>query len=263
VTVEATLAAALDAGTSEHYADAALYDHEYKRRRHDVAFYRELAPSPTRILELGCGSGRLLIPLARDGHKVTGVDLSASMLERCRERLDTARLTAKLVKADFRHLPVRGRFPLVVSPFNAFMHLYTRHDAEQFLDGVRRRLEPGGRFVFDVMFPDLAWLSRDPRKRWSRTRFRHPTSGRVYYYSTNLIFDAALQIAFMRIYYEPADGRGRTRVVRLTHRYHFPAELEALLHYNGFVVERHDGGFAGEPLEPGCDQQVLVCRRRK
>src|SRR5262249_42901850 len=67
------LAAALAAGTSEHYADAALYDHEYKRRRDDVRWYRELAgrelgsPAKGPILELGCGSGRALLPLVRDG----------------------------------------------------------------------------------------------------------------------------------------------------------------------------------------------------
>ena len=69
----------IDAGSREHYADAALYDYEYRRRRADVTFYRELASKrlagPGRILELGAGSGRVTVPLARDGHEVVAIDL--------------------------------------------------------------------------------------------------------------------------------------------------------------------------------------------
>src|SRR5262249_36769682 len=145
--------------------------------------------------------------------------------------------------------------------FNAFMHLYTRGDVERFLAVVRAHLHPDGLFAFDVLNPDLAWLSRDPSKRWARTRFRHPRTGRLTYYSTSVSYDAALQIAFMRIYYEPQTG-GRTRVVRLAHRQFFPLELAALLHYNGFFVEAHEGGFDGSQLVPESVEQVLRCRFR-
>jgi SAM-dependent methyltransferase len=267
------LAAALAAGTTEHYEDAALYDHEYKRRRDDVRWYRDLAArelgAPDRrraILELGCGSGRALVPLVRDGYHVVGVDAAPKMLDRARERLGrlpaAAQGRAELHRADFRTLALGRRFPLVICPFNAFMHLYTREDVERFLSVVRAHLAPGGLFAFDVLHPDLAWLSRDPRKRWARTRFRHPRTGKITYYSTSVSYDAALQVAFMRIYYEPASG-GKTRIVRLAHRQFFPLELDALLHYNGFTVEAHEGGFDGGELLPESEEQVLRCRSRR
>jgi SAM-dependent methyltransferase len=261
---------ALRAGTLEHYLDAALYDHEYKRRKQDLTFYRALAndvapADASDLLELGCGSGRLLLPLARDGHRVTGVDLSAAMLARLRERLDRApeevRARVTLHRADFRKLALRRRFPLILCPFNAFMHLYTREDVEQFLAAIRRHLRKDGLFVFDVMNPDLRWLSRDADKRWARTKFRHPTTGERMIYTTNLVWDGPLQIAFMRIYYAKEKGR-REEVVQLTHRYFFPRELEALLHYNGFRIERHEGDFEGQPLTTDSEQQVLHCRLR-
>ena len=265
------LAAALAAGSSEHYEDAALYDHEYKRRRDDVRWYRALParelgkPDGTKtILELGCGSGRTLIPLVRDGWRVVGVDTSATMLARCEARLSRVAggERAELVRADFRRLALGRRFALIICPFNAFMHLYTRDDVERFLAVVRAHLTPNGLFAFDVLNPDLAWLSRDPTRRWARTRFRHPRTGKLGYYSTSLTYDAALQIAFMRIYYEPATS-GRARMVRLTHRQFFPLELAALLHYNGFTVEAHEGGFDGEALVPESEEQVLRCRSRR
>lgn len=270
---EERLAAALAAGTTEHYEDAALYDHEYKRRRDDVRWYRKLARAelgkPDRrraILELGCGSGRTLLPLVRDGWHVVGVDAAPAMLARCTERLARlgrdAAARAELHEGDFRAVDLGRRFPLVICPFNAFMHLYTRADVERFLAVVRRHLAPGGLFAFDVLNPDLAWLSRDPTRRWSRTRFRHPRTGKLMVYSTSLSYDAALQIAFMRIYYEP-EGGGRERVVRLAHRQFFPLELQALLHYNGFTVEAHEGGFDGQQLVPESEEQVIRCRSRR
>jgi SAM-dependent methyltransferase len=265
------LAAALAAGSSEHYEDATLYDHEYKRRRDDVRWYRTLAQQELgkpgagkAILELGCGSGRTLIPLARDGWRVTGVDASQKMLDRCEARLARVAAAAdvQLVRGDFRAIRLGKRFPLVICPFNAFMHLYSREDVERFLAVVHAHLAPNGLFAFDVLNPDLAWLSRDPTRRWARTRFRHPRTGKITYYSTSLTYDAALQIAFMRIYYEPARG-GRERMVRLTHRQFFPLELADLLHYNGFLVEAHEGGFGGGALVPESEEQVLRCRSRR
>ena len=153
--------AALAAGSSEHYADPDLYDHEYRSRRGDLRWYCRLAadlaaeqpgpppgtppsatPDPLRILELGCGSGRLTVPLLRAGHAVCGVDHSAPMLQRLRARLGflNARTRARvhILQSDFRQLPLAGRFPLILCPFNAFMHLYERQDVEACLAEVRR-----------------------------------------------------------------------------------------------------------------------------
>jgi SAM-dependent methyltransferase len=273
--VRARLVLALERGTREHYADATQYDHEYRRRRDDVAFYLRVAEKHARrrpILELGCGSGRLTLPLLRAGHDVVGVDSAPAMLAELRAKLGKRAPQAKLIRADFRSLfgratgdraALKQRFSLVICPFNAFQHLYDRGDVERFLAGVRTLLAPSGRFVFDVMNPDLRWLSRDPTKRWARTRFKDPRTGEPMIYSTQLVYDAPLQIAFMTIHYEPVSGsRRRGRSTHLTHRHFFPRELEALLHYNGFRIERRDGDFDGGALEAGSEQQVLWCRAR-
>jgi SAM-dependent methyltransferase len=262
---------ALLRGSTEHYLDARLYDHEYQRRRVDVNFYRRQAREGGReILELGCGTGRVLVPLVRDGHRVVGLDRSQNMLRRCAERVTrlpaSVRERALLVRADFRRFALGRRWPLILCPFNAMMHLYNREDVYRFLECVRDHLAPGGRFCFDVLNPDLRWLTRDPHRRWSRTRFKDPVSGRSYYYSTNHTYDAATQIAWIRIYYDeieaPAGRLPRSRVVELTHRQFFPEELLALLDHAGFRVERRDGGFDGEPFTAEADSQVCTCSMR-
>src|SRR5262249_948981 len=134
-------------------------------------------------------------------------------------------------------------------------------DMEAVLAGGRAALAPGARFAFDVMNPDLDWLRRDDRKRWARTRFHHPDTGEELFYSTNHLSDRASQVNYIIIYYESADG-GKSRVVQLTHRLFFPAELEALLHYNGFTLTERFGDFGYGPLESSSEQQVCIAVAR-
>lgn len=262
----------LPAATIEHYRDAALYDFEYRRRRADVNHYRELARAHAQdgaVLELGCGTGRILAPLARDGHTAIGVDVAPDMLARAAERIAglgrAARARVHLVRADMRRFAFATRFPLVICPFNAFQHMYARADAEATLASVRAHLSPGGIFAFDVLNPDLRWLTRNATKRWARTKFTHPTSGRRYEYSTNQTYDPITQIAYMRIYYEALDedpATRRTHVVRLAQRQFFPAELAALLANAGFTVVERWGDFGRAPLTGDAPSQVVVCRAR-
>lgn len=261
----------VDAGSREHYSDAALYDYEYRRRRADVTFYRELARRRLRpddaILELGAGTGRVSIPLARDGFRVTAVDQSPQMLAKLRGRIAALPLAAArrvtAVEGDLRTFRAGARkYPLAIAAFNVLEHLYTRGEVDACLRRVAASLTPDGIFAFDVQLPDLAWLIRDPSKRWARTRFTDPSTGKSTYYSTNHDYDPVGQIALIRLYYEPADGDGPTRVVQLSQRKFFPAELEALVAHAGMrVVERY-GDFGWRPLDPSSESQVLVCAKK-
>jgi SAM-dependent methyltransferase len=257
----------VDAGSREHYADAALYDYEYRRRRADVTFYRELARrrGGGPILELGAGSGRVTVALARDGHDVVAVERSPSMLARLHERVaalpDAVAARIAVVDGDLCTFKVRGAFPLVIAAFNTVEHLYTRGEVAACLARVTAHLAPGGAFAFDVQLPDLAWLLRDPVKRWAKTRFTDPTTGRAMLYSTNHDYDPVGQIAVIRLYYDPVDHRGPSRIVKLSQRKFFPAELEALVAHAGFrMVERY-GDFAWQPLDGAAESQVLILER--
>ncbi len=262
----------IDAGSREHYSDAALYDYEYRRRRADVNFYREFAKqhfadtgiTEGSILEIGAGSGRVTLPLARDGHRVVAMDQSTAMLHKLQQRRDDspAAVAARIevLAGDLRTFTVPGnrQFDLIFAPFNVLEHLYTRVELQACLQRVVQHLTPTGRFVFDVQLPDLAWLHRNPEKRWARTKFTDPNTGHKFIYSTNHEYDPITQIALIRIYYD-AVAAGKSRVVKLSQRKFFPAELEALVAYaNLRIVERY-GDFQRAPLDSYAESQVLVC----
>lgn len=268
-----------EAGGREAFDDAALYDFEYRCRRADINFYRRLAQDRTQfaptgpILDLACGTGRLLLPLLRDGHMVVGLDRSASMLAAARRRV--ARLSASrrarclLLRADLRGFALRPRFALAVAAFHSVQHIYAEADLRRFLRATRACLVPGGWLAFDVLPPDPAWLGRDPSRRWGRTVFRHPVSGQRLVYTNNHRFDSRRRVLHMRLYYQPIDEHGRPsgpeRVVRLCHRQMEPALVKGLLARTGFRLLACFGGFDGRPLdgEPGlADEHVYLAAAR-
>lgn len=235
-------------GSVAHFADPDRYDARYRRRRHDVAWYVARCAGVPEVLEIGAGSGRITVPLARSGVRVTALDRSAPMLDRLRERARD--LPVGAVEGDMRTFRLRRRFPLVLCPFNTFLHLYTRQHVAAFLARVRAHLAPGGRLVFDVSMPRPGDLrDRDVRARTVLL------GGRRVRVTESFRWEALEQILYVTTTYEPPDGPPTTEL--LAHRQFFAAELEALLAHSGFAVR--DATAWGEPPGPDPDALVFEC----
>ena len=256
----------LEAGSLAHYEDAAYYTATYARRLEDVTFYVDLAVnSGGPVLEYGVGNGRIALPIARHGVSVVGVDHSRTMLADLKARLARepaeVRSRVRAVRGDMRRVRLGKRFPLVVCTFNTALHLYTRDDVERFLARVRAHLAPGGRFVVDLSMPRLEDLARDPARPFHAPRFKHPTAGVTVKNTEHFDYDVARQVLFVSMEFEPVGG-GEGWATPLAHRQFFPQEWAALLHYNGFAVEKLEGDFHGGPITRESDVMVFHARRR-
>jgi SAM-dependent methyltransferase len=262
------------------FDDAALYDWEYRRRRDDVRFYRTLADERGGpILDLGCGTGRLAIPLCRDGHVVVGLDRAAPMLARAaarRARLARpARRRLLLVRGDLGHLPLgaRARFAMAVAAFHTVQHLRTDGELVRFFRGVRAALATGGWLAFDVFAPEARFLARAASRRWDRTLFSHPVTRQrlAYTVSQRLIRVGRTRSLSMTFHYQPVDARGRARGserhARLVHRLLAPEETERLVERAGLELIAAWGGFDGRPLDryntdlDATEQHVYLAKR--
>jgi SAM-dependent methyltransferase len=260
------LGRAADAGAAAHYADPEYYDRAYRLRRDDIAYYvrmGRLAGGP--VLEYGVGTGRIAVQLARAGIDVTGVDLSADMLGGLEAHLarenEAVRRRVRAVRGDMRTVRLKERFPLVIAAFNTFLHLYDRPDVEQFLGRVKEHLTPNGLFVFDVSVPHADYLGADPARRFGTPPFRHPARG-IVRYGERFDYDPIRQVLLMKMEFTPVDGTPGW-VVPLTHRQFFPQELEALLHYNGFVNIVLSADFTDDPPATATDSLVVSCGKRR
>ena len=165
------------------FDDPLLYDWEYRRRRDDVRFYRTLAGERGGpVLDLGCGTGRLMLPLLRDGHVVVGVDRARPMLTRAAARVARLRADlrrrALLVRGDLRALPfTKRRFSFAVAAFHTIQHCESDAELLQFFRGAAAALVPGGWLAFDTFAPTRRFVER--RGPSAPTRFRDPRSGRA------------------------------------------------------------------------------------
>jgi hypothetical protein len=161
-----------------------------------------------------------------------------------------------------RSVRLHRRFALVIAPFNAALHLYTRGDVESFLARVREHLAPRGRFVVDLSMPPLEDLSRPASKPFHAPRFRHPTAQVVVKNREWFDYDPVRQVLFVSMEFEPVSTREAAWMTPLAHRQFFPQEWEALLHYNGFAVDRVEGDFHGGRLTRESDVMVWHTRKR-
>ena len=164
--------------TADPYARIAdLYDDvpEYRSRR-DVGFFvRHAQRQGGPVLELGCGTGRVLIPTARAGIEIVGLDASPRMLEICRARIERepadVSARARVVEGDMRTFELGRQFALVTLPFRPFQHLATVPEQLACLTTIRRHLCPGGRVIVDLFNPSLEALVRnDEAARPATTR---------------------------------------------------------------------------------------------
>lgn len=229
------------------YADPEIYDLENRDFEPDGPFFLALARRcGGPVLELGCGTGRITIPLAREGFAMTGLDITPGMLALARRKAGD--LPIEWVEADARAFQLNKRFALIFESGSTFQHMHTRRDQEAMLARVREHLAPGGHFACGALFPQLDMLEDvKEEKEWYTYQNGAGQEVRV---SGIEHYDPLSQIktetAFRR--WRDADGRDITRRVPLQLRYVFPQEMDALLHYNGFTVVERWGDLDFSPL---------------
>jgi SAM-dependent methyltransferase len=214
--------------------------------RPDIDFYIHVARKcGGPVLELGCGSGRILIPTARAGLNITGLDSSERMLAICRAAIEgeppQVRQRIALYHGSITDFDLGGRFQLITMPFRPFQYLLTVEEQLACLAAIGRHLEPSGQLVFDLFNPSVYALSRpvDPRATDEEPPFTHPDGRTVVRRNRILDRDLARQTFAGELTYEITypDGRTESLVHRYRFRYLFRFEAEHLLARAGFTVD--------------------------
>jgi SAM-dependent methyltransferase len=258
-------------GNDDYYFSAEFYDHvgRYRERR-DVEFFVQAArESGGPVLEVCCGTGRVLIPTARAGIAITGVDASPAMLKKCREKLKDepqdvqARVT--LGEEDMRRFDFKTDFALVTIPFRPFQHLLTVEDQLACLACIRRHLKSGGRFILDVFNPSLESLTADDlgREQGAEPVEDLPDGRKVVRRTKIISRDRVNQIIRSELVYYVTrpDGREERAVQPLPMRYLFRYEAEHLLARSGFTVESVYADYDKTPFGEKYPGEIIMIAR--
>jgi SAM-dependent methyltransferase len=241
------------------------YDFDYDRRvRHDLAFYAACArEGGGPVLELGAGTGRVTAALARAGFDVTGVEISRAMLLRAearRRKLGAVGERIRFVAGDMSRLALRGRFGTVVVPFRSFNHLYTVDRQLAALDGIRRRLRPGGLAVIDLWNPDLATVTAQAGRVLLSYERKDPRRGTRVVQRFRMRLDVPEQMGYLDYWWDTY--RGNRRVSRdhapMRWRWFHRFEFEHLLARAGLAVRRLCGDFEGGALTARSEDLLFV-----
>jgi SAM-dependent methyltransferase len=255
------------AGIAEFYTSVPLYS-----ERPDIKFYVEQAAHARGpVLELGCGTGRVLIPVARAGSTVVGVDRSIAMARMCSSLLKlepmSVRTRAAIVVSDMRSFYFQRRFGLVTLPFGPFQHLLTVEDQLSCLASIYRHLRPRGGLVFDVFnfSPDALSKQIIGVETGNESDFCTPDGRSVSRKHRVLSYDPLTQIVRRELIYYVTNTAGLTE--RLVHSFAFRFtgryEAEHLLARSGFEVEGVHTDFDATPFGPAYRGQLIFVARKR
>jgi SAM-dependent methyltransferase len=244
-----------------------LYDAEHGEFDEDI----ELLLSVTEeldgpILELGCGSGRILLPLAEAGHSVTGLDSSPAMLERARRRIGDAdpELSIELVEVDMRSTEAvsEGAFALVVYSLNGFMHLTAQQDQLGSLEAANRSLGPQGMVFFDLMNPAPEYLERIAGMTTLDWKGGLADGRQVLKWSHREV-DIHEQTISTSIWYDLTgnDGRLQRLHTEFTLRYVHLSELTLMLNQTGFGSPSAYGSYELDPLGAHSERLIVTAEK--
>lgn len=242
------------------YSNARLYDLMFPGGGPAVEFYRAQANRQGGgVLELGCGTGQKLIPIASDGHPCVGLDFSSDMLAEAQRKANERGAAVEWMQGDMRAFDLSQTFDLVFIAANSLLHLHTAEDLVSCFRSVRRHLAPGARVVFDVFNPSVRLLAAADGVRRTRKSlsFIDPDLGHV---SVDVAetYDAPAQVT-RGTWYLSTESKPDFVVAPLEIRSIFPQELPLLLSLGGLRLVERFGDWSGRPLAADTPLQLCIC----
>ena len=248
----------------EEFTDPLNYDLEQGPLSQErIAFWCRMAQQfGGPVLELGCGTGLVAIPVAAMGLSVTGVDLAATMLAHAQVKALRADVDVHWVQADVRALALPRRFGFVILTGNAFQAFLTKADQHALMDTVRRHLAPEGVFGFETRNPAGHELRDEPEGPPEIDYV--DVAGRRVLLTSSQRWDAAAQVIHWTSYrrWTAPDGTPQERTTRIACRFTSPDDIESLLDAAGLDIVAQYGDWNFAPFRASGERLITLCRRR-
>lgn len=243
------------------FDDGAFYDLMLGKFTPGLDYYLELAKAAKGpVLDVGCGTGRILLPCLKAGIDAEGLDLFEGMLKQLRAKATALGLNPTLHQADMAKFSLPRRYALIVIPFNAFVHNLTTDDQLACLGNCSEHLLQEGLLTFDVSFPGQHWVGQSSGARAFEGEMPHPETGLPMKMWDTRTFDRVKQVQYSFNEVELLDAAGNvveTRRSKTTMRWTYKTEMELLMRVAGFSRWEILGGFDGRPLLQETDDLIV------
>jgi SAM-dependent methyltransferase len=245
---------------------APFYDIEHAHFDEDVNLYinfAELCGGP--LLELACGSGRLLVPLAREGYTLTGVDSSTSMLNLAQHALEEAGVAEQctLVQENMCTVHLEQKFRLAFIALGSFGHACTRHEQRQTLARVHDHLIVGSRFILDISNADVRYMEQLSGQVLHQGTWKREEGVLLSHFVSPASSPTKHLLELTHFYEEHRQGDAVQRTITTTHLYLFERnEVELLLEEAGFDIIDVFGDYELSPFEHDSPRMIFIAQAR-
>ena len=246
----------MDIYKKAHYYDC-INDFDF-----DVDFFIDFAQKQGgNVLELACGTGRLTIPLAKEGVKITGIDNAEEMIALAEEKATKLGLNVDFHLKDLLDFDLNEKFNFIFCVHNSFSHIDGFENVKQFFSNVSEHLEDDGTFILQVFNPDFFFFTRDPNDKFPLKTFKDPFSDKIISLSENSFYDEETQINYLKWFFEK-EGEEES-IENWSQRVYYPKELEYIVQFCGFEIVDKFGDFDFTPFENDSETQILVLKKKK
>lgn len=245
---------------SEIYSLAQYYDlvNDFED---DVEFFVDFAlEKGGKTLELACGTGRMTIPLAKNGVNITGIDVSEEMLSLAKEKALKEGANIDFQKQNMINFKLDEKFDFIFCIHNSFSHVDGFEDVNTFFENVKNHLTDDGTFILQVFNPDFFFFTRNPNEQFPLKSFIDPKTQKVVELEESSFYDDETQIHFMKWHFKQEGKKEQT--INWSQRVYYPQELEYIVQFCGFEIVNKFGDFDESEFANDSETQILVLKKR-
>ena len=244
------------------YSDAQRYDlvmGAYASGDQLNFYRRQVARYGEPVLELACGSGRLTLPLAKEGIQITGVDISEDMLALAKWKASQDMVNIRFLQGDMRSFDLGEKFKFIFIPAQSLCHLHTREEIENCFSCVRRHLAEEGRLLIELFNSSVKMLARDSGRRYPVGQYNDTQGNSQVFVTEQVRYDAASEVNHIRWFFRN-EGSNDEVMLSFEMRQFFPQEIDALLWYNDYRIEHKYGNYNEEEFSSDAWKQLIICQ---
>jgi SAM-dependent methyltransferase len=242
------------------------YDAENSDKTDDLVMYAELAAEyGSPILDIGCGTGRVMMHLAQEGFDVYGIDRDKTMLERAenkREAMPHLKKKLTFYQGDVLTYKLDKQFKMVLLTYNMLTHFHEQEKQLALLRRMRELVEADGVLVIDVPNAGNVFASEDSDAVTLERTFIDPDSGHLVMQQSVSTLDRAEQLLHVTWIYDEVteDSTVKRTLAPVIFRYYFLSEIRLLLQLTGFEVEEVYGDYEGGEYLDGCERLIVLAK---